>query len=796
MLTPYRPNPEALRELQAAAVSADQLIGTEPPDEGVNWNRYISAVRRYKWLMLLIIFVGASLGVAITRLVAPEYEVGATIFIASQASQNDRGPIRAGSLLQAAAWVELLRSFRIIDPVVRRLTLYCIPQQASDSSLFREIGLKPQFRPGPYTLELDSSKARYTLLSEKAVIETGALGDSIGRRVGLLWSPTIAQLGNRHKVSFQIITPREASIALSQRLVTILPEESNFLRLRLRGAESQLTANTLNEWIREYMTVAAEMKRSKLTELTSILGVQLAYADSVLKKNENSLEALRVHTITLPSEGSPLAAGMEATRDPVMTNYFKERIDFENTHRDRESLEHLIRSARNPSFESLAYYSLPGVLTEAPQLRAALEEEQQKQAELRSATRAYTEEHRTVRELRAAIEILRTQTIPLAASTALENLKRRESDLASRIQSTSTELRQIPSRTIEEMGLRREVQVADNLYRSLQQRYAEARLAEASATPDISVLDPAVAPQYPEKSKTWRLAAMMVMASIGFAFGLAVLLDHIDRRFRYPEQATDELRLPIVGSIPALARRRRAADAAADAQVVESFRALRLQLQHMSAQMPIVLTVSSPGPGDGKSLLSANLALSFADAGYRTLLIDGDIRRGMQHIVFGATVQPGLLNVLSGQAPLEKILQGTSHEKLTFVSRGTRVPGGPELLASWGMADLMSVLKTRFDAIIVDSPPLGAGIDPLALSVHTGNLLLVLRVGETDRKLALAKLESVGRLPIRVLGAVLNEVREEGAYRYYAYGYGTPSAASIGSLSVGSAEVRGSSGGV
>jgi capsular exopolysaccharide synthesis family protein len=322
------------------------------------------------------------------------------------------------------------------------------------------------------------------------------------------------------------------------------------------------------------------------------------------------------------------------------------------------------------------------------------------------------------------------------------------------------------------MWLRREVAVADNLYRTLQSRYAEARLAEASATPDIAVLDTAVAPQHAENSKAWRLVLMIVVGSIGLALCLAIVLDHLDRRFRYPEQATHELHLPIVGTIPALAQRRRSPDPIADIQVVESFRALRLQLQHMSRQLPLTITITSPGSGDGKSLLSANLALSFADAGYHTLLVDGDIRRGTQHTVFGASVQPGLLNHLTGQVNVDQILQPTPHDKLRFVSRGTRIQGGPELLASAQMASLMSQLRTRFDAIVIDSPPLGAGIDPLALAVHTRNLLMVLRIGETDRKLALAKLQAVSRLPINVLGAVLNEVPAEGVYKYYAYGYG------------------------
>jgi tyrosine-protein kinase Etk/Wzc len=88
------------------------------------------------------------------------------------------------------------------------------------------------------------------------------------------------------------------------------------------------------------------------------------------------------------------------------------------------------------------------------------------------------------------------------------------------------------------------------------------------------------------------------------------------------------------------------------------------------------------------------------------------------------------------------------------------------------MNELMASLRSQYEAIIVDSPPLSAGIDPFALGATTTNMVIVLRTGESDRKLAEAKLEVLARLPIRVLGAVLNDIRDAGAYRYYSYEYG------------------------
>lgn len=140
--------------------------------------------------------------------------------------------------------------------------------------------------------------------------------------------------------------------------------------------------------------------------------------------------------------------------------------------------------------------------------------------------------------------------------------------------------------------------------------------------------------------------------------------------------------------------------------------------------------------------------------------------------MFNANRRPGLLDLLGGEAPLDAILRSTTHEKLTLVPCGTRRHRGPELLHSQAMLQLIADLRDRYDVIILDSPPFGAGVDPFVLGAATGNLVCVLRTGTTDRKLAEAKLQLMGRLPIHVLGAVLNDILAQGAYKYYSYLYG------------------------
>ena len=199
---------------------------------------------------------------------------------------------------------------------------------------------------------------------------------------------------------------------------------------------------------------------------------------------------------------------------------------------------------------------------------------------------------------------------------------------------------------------------------------------------------------------------------------------------------------------------------------------------------PVVLGISSPAAGDGKSIVSSNLAIAFAGAGSKTLLIDGDVRRGALHTTFKAPVSPGLAEYLNGFAGLDSIVRSTSAENLFLIPRGARNNRASELLVSDLMGALVLAVRRQFDVVIIDSPPLVAGMDAYALGAAAGSMLIVLRPSLTDRKLAAAKLEVLDRLPIRILGTVINGVPDGGSYRYYGsrYNYAGAGPETLGDL--------------
>lgn len=736
--------------------------------------RYLDVLTRH-WLLIVTVTIGGSaLGYVASKRVRPIYEAETTVWINnSNQSAQQTGPIRAQQLLPSQSWMELLRSFAIVDPIVRDLRLNVTPRNAGDSLFFRGFDSAPNVRPGAYVLRVDSSGARYSIADVKGlVVDRGLVGDSVGRSVGFFWLPDRQLLVPGRKLAFSVTTVRGMSQALLAQMHASLPDQGQFLRLALTGSDPRRVARTVNAWADELVRSSGELKARHLLEFKKTLEDQLSVAAVQLTASENALEQFRVHAITLPSAGSPSVAGAVQT-DPIVSNYFQQKVALDEVRSERAALESMLAEAKGGPLNPQAFLQLPAILNSTPQLRAAIDELSSRQASLRTEQQYLTDANPRIKQLAEAVRVLQQETIPGIAKGVLGALRAREPELGNRIAAQSEQLREIPARATEEMRLVRQVVASENLYNSLKARYEEVSMAEAQTLPDLSVLDVAAAPQYPNSNDATRLQLLAVLASLGLAIGIALLHDRLDRRVRYPEHATKELGLPIAATVPRF-RPNRGGSFQLDtiSQAVESFRTLRLSLRYdFAGDTPVVLGVSSPAAGDGKSLVSSNLALAFASSGSRTLLIDGDVRRGTLHSTFEVPVTPGLVEYLKGSAGLDAIVKSTSSENLFVIPRGSRHVRAPELLVSDLMGALVLTMRRQFDVVIIDSPPLVAGIDAYALGAAAGAMLIVLRPGVTDRKLAAAKLEIVDRLPIRILGTVLNGVPDTGLYKYYGSDY-------------------------
>jgi capsular exopolysaccharide synthesis family protein len=781
-LTPSSPEGHAIASPQQWGPPIDPRGGGGDGEKKTPWHRYLAALIRFKWLIASCFVLGAGGGVVATRLVSPEYESHATILIAVEGRQGGNGPISSGQFLETQAWTDLFKAYRVVEPVVVKLGLY-IHHTEKDADFFQRFGLAEQYQSGEFVLSVAPNGRQYTLTTKKGTpLEHGVPGDSIGLHLGMRWLPPRTAFKPGRKVAFSVSSLPDAANGLALRATLTLPDMSNLLRISLDSWNPNESATTLNTWLDQYLAVAAELKKRKNTQLSQTIGDQLSIARDRLaraEKNYQSFEEAAIRqnqsTPTAPNAPGQPQQVPSATGDPAVATYLALKVEHDNLSRDIQIAQTVLVDMRIGKATPDALLAIPSLMVGADNLRAAINDYNTKSAELRNLQQTYTDQYKAVIDAKRAVDNTYQNTIPTLTDQSLKRLQIQDATYAKQLGESERVVENVPARTIDLMRLQREVTSASELFTSLNKAYEDSKLAEASAIPDVEIVDRAGVPQAPSRNTAPRTLLMAIFGGLGAGLALALLLDRLDARFRYPEQASDELGLPIIGTVPTLPTpKQRHADPEISAQVIEAFRTIRLHIKEMfPPEAPVLFSITSPGAGEGKSLVSSNLAMSFAESGRRTLIIDGDIRRGQLHETFGMRQSPGLLDYLLNHSALDEVLQETDYEGLTLVTCGTRRHRGPELLQSSALESFMAAVRPFFDVIIVDSPPLGAGIDPFALAKVTGALVVVMRVGRSDMKMAQARLQAMDRfVPVRHLGAILNDVRSGGAYRYYSYLYG------------------------
>jgi succinoglycan biosynthesis transport protein ExoP len=749
-------------------------------EEGPDWSRVLSAIRRHATLVILIVALGITGSVFAAKMVDPLYRSTTTIWIASQTETQGRsgaslGPIRQEQLLQWESWVDLLRSFAILDPVVHDLRLNVMPSSPADSALFRTFASAASIRGGSYVLRvfgdgkftLRSAPGRLGFLKgDTPVHDHGTLGDSIGERIGFLWAPARDSAFFGRTVRFAVTSPRTAAEALGQGLDARVDRNGAFLRVDLSGQSPTRTATILRAVATRYVQVASDLKRGRLADFTKNLDQQRAESRENLARAEKELELFRIKTVGLPRPDDAAGRGSSAaSTDPLI----KDGADLDRTRRDRRAIAAWL--ATQPA-ERPANGPLLSVENASADLKAALDELSQKRADLRALKYRYEDSYAAVQHLAEDITALSEQTIPAMVRQLDADLAAKERDLAYWVSNRTQQLRGVPSRLLEEARLTRAATEAADLNATVQTRYQEARLAQASSLPDVGVLDAAMPSPMPVSDLSMRILALGIVASAGIAFMVVILLDRFDPRVRYPAEVSRQMGLTILGAVPYLTARRENAAITPEAaeEVTEAMRGVRLALTHGgSVARPLLLTISSSGPGDGKSFITSNLGLSFALAGYRTLMIDGDVRRGALHRAFGVQRRPGLTDCLRGEISAHNAVQPTTFSSLGIIGCGTRTRLAPELLGGPKMQALINALSNEFDVILCDSPPLSAGVDPYLLASVTGQMLIVLRTGVSVRSVLAAKLAVLNQMPVTLVGAVLNAVPAGALYRPYSY---------------------------
>jgi capsular exopolysaccharide synthesis family protein len=267
---------------------------------------------------------------------------------------------------------------------------------------------------------------------------------------------------------------------------------------------------------------------------------------------------------------------------------------------------------------------------------------------------------------------------------------------------------------------------------------------------------------------------------------IVLLWEMMDRTLKTVDDVKGYLKLDVLGAIPQVAfdnvfdfqdhEKAKMIDQQlvthdfAPTPIGEAYRSLRTSLIYNKKTGRLqTLVLTSTAPGDGKSFTAANLGITLAQQKSKTLLVDTDLRRGVQHNTFGVPKEPGFSNFLCGQVISADIINETHIPNLSMISCGALVPNPSELLGSLQMRRFLDEMRRKFDVIIFDTPPLNAATDAVVLGTQVDGVAIVVRAGKTHREVARQKLELFHNLEAKVIGVILNGTSVDLAHEGYSY---------------------------
>jgi capsular exopolysaccharide synthesis family protein len=381
--------------------------------------------------------------------------------------------------------------------------------------------------------------------------------------------------------------------------------------------------------------------------------------------------------------------------------------------------------------------------------------------------------------------------------------KQHEELLSGVLDRQKSEVNAMSEKMIQYNILKREAETNKTLYDSMQTKLKEAQISSSLKSSNIRIVDPAMIPSTPSRPAKTRNVALALFVGLVGGIGLALLREYLDNTVKTPDDVETLARLPSLAVVPAFwegtieAKRNRFLGTASGnghdrrielvaqhlpkSHMSEAFRALRTALLlSQPDHPPQVILVTSALPQEGKTTSAANLAVTLAQLGDKTILVDADLRKpGIGRLLeLGAGKYDGLSSYLAGASSLDLVtVPHPVIPNLAAIPTGPLPPNPADLLSSNRLADAITELRKSFKFIVLDSPPIMAATDAVILSVQTDGVLLVVRSGETPKEAFTRTRDLLASVKCHMLGVVLNAVDSSApdyyySYRYYPYSYG------------------------
>jgi len=769
----------------------DRHNGAEPGQslqlEEVHLSDYLAVLYRRRRIAIAA-FLAVVFAVGLyTFLVSPVYDASATLHVREEklrGGANLLGDLGLSRENPIETEIEIVKSRTNIEEVVRRLHLNWVVDKASQGLTFQLSDFSSTAEEPVYRLEVTGPGSYKLMDQDGKKISDGRDGALLrGPEVSLVLNGLQGQPGDSCRLTLGSFgrTVKDLREAVSAAEVG---KGTNIIRISYLNHDPAQAREVVNTLAQVYLERAISLKTEEASRSVEFIGEQLEKVRSSLEGAEDNLESYKSEhgLIQLDSEAQALIARLSELEQQRTAN----RLQLRQAEFAAESLRRAL--ARLESYA-------PAVLLHEPVVAALAQALAELEVEKQGLLVEFAAEHPAVRAVQNRIS--RTQQKLLENyRTILAGLGETDHSLSASIERHEAGLKKLPAAELELARRTRLATVNAEIYTFLLQKQQEARIAKASTISNVNVIDPAITAEVPVKPRKKKNLLLGLIVGGMLGVGLAFFREYFDDTIKDAETAKRLLGLPVLAVIPYFGRRadrmkdrrqgivpkERILVAHLDPRSIpaEAFRSLRtaLHFSRRGEQNPVLLVTSSY-PGEGKTTISANLAVTLAQTGSRVLLVGCDLRKPTLHELFDEANVPGLTDTLVQDVEVGAVIRSTGLFKLDFISAGTVPPNPAELLGSERMRQLIETWRKEYDLILLDAPPVLAVTDAAVLMQFADMTVVVLEAGEVGVKSAQQTLEILRSSKAQLAGLIINDKTNQaanelrqGRYGYYGYGNG------------------------
>jgi tyrosine-protein kinase Etk/Wzc len=736
---------------------------------------YLATILRGKWIALGALAGGAGVAALVTFLMDPVYQASCQVLLNTRDLQSSLfiesvRPVRGENITQNE--MTILQSKTLADSVAARL-------------------LRVKFIPG--------SKALLPIVRSQA---EDATADSIatptwvsGMVTGVIEFEPVRE-SDVIRITAKAKHPAEAALiantyaeAYRDRNIYLSRSKSRSFRQFLeeqaaeRRRQLEVTEDSLKGYMERQGIVSLDDESRKIIDQLSQLEAARDAAEVQLRQERNTLQAYREQ---LPQQETNVARVMGEASDPYI-RLLQEQLAKLEVQRD-------MVIAQNPSVvgREIVNEATREVDAQISSLRLKL----QKRTDdfLRTLTPA---QGGGVTDAASYLKSVKQKI--LEKEIEVQALEEKKKAISAVLGQYEGQFNRIPRKNLDLARLQRARATNEKVYLMIEEKFNEANITEQSNVGYVEIIEPASVPRRPSSPKPLLNLALGAVFGLLLGLGGVFAREYFDVRIHAPEDLkrrglhhlASVVRMNGIGAAHETPEGKAATHGQNDPRLVtlhlpfspiaESFRQLRTNLSFARGGTPAgVLLVTSASPGDGKSTAAANLAIAYAQAGKRVLLVDGDLRKPTLDETFGAKHKPGFTEVLRRAATLESAAQRTLVDKLFLLSSGSIVGNAGELLGAEVVREFLVEARSSYDVVIFDSSPLLAVSDPSVLATFAEAVLLVVASGRTRAQEIEQSQDILNNVSVKITGVILNNFDPRQAYGFvykkdkmnYYYGYG------------------------